>query len=111
MTIYQILQEVLGEIGLPIEPDFDGGGAEKYITWTLVTTGAAITGDGRAQEKVSRIVIHLFLDREEEYSGLEEEIFDALDGSDLFTAPEVGGYVEPDNKTRHITFECEVERT
>lgn len=108
MTIYEKIAEALESLNIPIEEDFFGDGEPEYITYTLTRDGAAVMADDEPQHEVADLQIHWFLPRDIEYHENQRQIRRRLlDGG--FTWPVVTTLVEPDNKTRHIIFECEVE--
>lgn len=108
MTICQKIAEALDGLEIPIEEDFFGDGESQYITYTLKKDKAAVIADGRPQNEVAELMIHWFLPRDISYTATQKQIrYMLLDAG--FTWPEVTNIVEPDNKTRHIVFECEVE--
>lgn len=109
MTIHQAVKAALSDVQLPVTADFNGGGEKRYITWTLSTDYGVVYGDNRPLENIASIVIHLFLPASEAYSGVRRQVRQALVDSEMFTWPTVGMFIEPDEKTRHITFECDVE--
>lgn len=108
MTIYQKIASALMATEIPVEEDFYGDGEAEYITYTLSKDTAAVIADEEPQNEVAEIVIHWFLPRDREYSETQKTIRRMLLNAG-FTWPQVTVVVEPDNKTRHIVFECEVE--
>lgn len=108
MTIYQKIEAALASLEIPIEEDFFGDGADEYITYTLVRDGAAVMADGAPQNEVAQLQIHYFLPRSKEYDATRKQIRNLLLAAE-FTWPVVTVLVEPDDKTRHIIFETEVE--
>lgn len=108
MTIYQKIETALASLEIPIEEDFFGDGADEYITYTLVRDGAAVIADGAPQNEVSELQIHYFAPRSKEYDAIRKQIRKLLLEAD-FTWPVVTVLIEPDNKTRHIIFETEIE--
>ena len=108
MTLYQKIDEALSSLGIPIEEDFFGDGQTEYITFTLTRDSAAVMADGEPAYETALLAIHWFLPRSKEYADTQKKIRRLLLDAD-FTWPTVTVIVEPDNKTRHIVFECEVE--
>lgn len=108
MTICQKIEAALGSLNIPIEEDFFGDGADEYITYTIVRDYAAVMADGTPQNEVTQLQIHYFLPRSREYDATRKRIRKLLLEAE-FTWPVVTILVEPDNKTRHIVFETEIE--
>ena len=108
MTIYQKISDALESLNIPIEEDFFGDGQTEYITYTLVEDHAAVMADCEPSNEVASLQIHWFLPRTKEYANIQKQIRNLLLAAE-FTWPIVSVIVEPDNKTRHIVFECEVE--
>lgn len=108
MTIYQKIEAALSELDIPIEEDFFGDGNSEYITYTVVRDYAAVSADNQPVNEVTSLYIHYFLPRSKEYDETRKRIRKLLLDAD-FSWPVVTVIVEPDNKTRHIIFETEVE--
>ena len=108
MTIYEKISDALALLQIPIEEDFFGDGEDEYITFTLIRDGAAISADDEPVHEVADLQIHYFLPRDREYAETQKRIRRLLLEAG-FTWPAVTVIVEPDDKTRHIVFECELE--
>ena len=108
MTIHQKIKNALASTGIPVKEDYYGGGLNEYITWTLVRDRAAVIADGTPTNEVAEVFIHYFLPRNKAYTANRKLIRQLLLAAD-FTWPTVSDMEEPDGKTRHIVFECEVE--
>ena len=108
MTIHQKIKNALASTGIPVKEDFYGGGLNEYITWTLVRDHAAVIADNKPTNEVAELQIHWFLPRSKSYSTTRKIIRHLLCDSE-FTWPVVTTIEEPDGKTRHIVFECQVE--
>lgn len=109
MTIYQKLQDALEELQIPIKEDFFGGGATEYITWTETGESFTFMGNDEPINDVVGLYIHWFLPRNKKYSETATRIRRMLLAGD-FTWPKMQSVEEPDKTTRHIVFECQVER-
>lgn len=108
MTVNELLIQTLGQFDLDVTPDFTGGGAKEYITFTFPEEKAALYGDNDPLAVVSEIQIHYFLPAGKDYLENKKKIRNVLHAAG-FTYPSVMVLMEPDNKTRHIIFECEIE--
>jgi hypothetical protein len=108
MTLFQKIDTALDGLGIPVEEDFFGDGQKQYITFTLTRDGAAVMADNEPQNEVADLQIHWFLPRDIEFFSTQKQIRRRLLNAG-FTWPVITSLVEPDNKTRHIIFECEVE--
>lgn len=108
MTIHQKIKTALASLNIPVKEDFYGGGLEEYITWTLTRDRAALIADEKPVNEVSEVMIHYFLPRNKAYTTTRKSIRQLLLAAD-FTWPTVTVIEEPDGKTRHIVFECEIE--
>ena len=87
---------------------FFGGGNSEYITFNYVKDGAELFADDQPIEDISSMQIHYFLPSTKDYLEAKRKIRRAIleEGG---TYPDVTVLMEPDNKTRHIVFECEFE--
>lgn len=108
MTVNALIIQTLKQFCSHITPDFFGGGAEEYITFTFSNDSAAVFGDNVPLDVVSEVQIHYFLPAYKDYLENKKRMRQALLAAG-FTYPEVTVLMEPDNKTRHIIFECEIE--
>ena len=108
MTIYQKLRGAMEDLDIPLKEDFMGGGEEEYITWTETGESKSVMADDEPILDVKGLYIHWFLPRKKKHSETETRIRRMLLAGG-FTWPKVTTITEPDNKTRHIVFECEVE--
>lgn len=108
MTVNERIIQALEQSGLEVTPDFTGGGAKEYITFTFPEERAVLHGNNEPLAVVSEVQIHYFLPIEKNYLKNKKEIRKALFSAG-FTYPTVTVLTEPDNKTRHIIFECEIE--
>ena len=99
MTINQKIINALKPLGIPVTSDFFGGGNSEYITFNYVKDGV---------EDISLMQIHYFLPSTKDYLEAKRKIRRVIleEGG---TYPDVTVLMEPDNKTRHIVFECEFE--
>ena len=80
----------------------------EYITYTLIRDGAVVSADDAPVHDVALLQIHWFLPRDIEYDATKKQIRKLLLDAG-FTWPIITTLTEPDNKTRHIIFECELE--
>lgn len=108
MTIHQKIKKALQDFGITVTEDFFGGDNEEYITFNLATDKAVMYADDDPEHDVASVQIHWFLPVEKNYLAGKKEIRRSLHENG-FTYPEVTVIVEPDNKTRHIVFVCNVE--
>lgn len=85
-----------------------GGGNSEYITFNYVKDGAELFADNQPVEDISLMQIHYFLPSTKDYLEAKRKIRRVIleEGG---TYPDVTVLMEPDNKTRHIVFECEFE--
>lgn len=108
MTIYQKIESALSSLNIPIEENFFGDGEDEYITFTVIRDYAAVSADNQPVNEVVNLQIHYFLPRSKEYDSTRKQIRKLLLDAD-FAWPVVTVLVEPDNKTRHIIFDTDVE--
>jgi hypothetical protein len=108
VTVNQKIRNALQGLGLPISEDFYGGDEKEYITHNLVTDEASAYADDGPISDTAHIQIHWFLPVEKNYLSGKKQIRRSL-FENGFTSPEVDGFVEPGNETRHIVFICDVE--
>lgn len=108
MTIHQKIKNALKGFGIPVTEDFFGGDNEEYLTFNLVADKAVTHADDAPVHDVANVQIHWFLPVGKNYLARKKEIRKNLHDNG-FTYPEVAVLVEPDNKTRHIVFVCDVE--
>ena len=108
MTINQKIIKALKPLGIPVTSDFFGGGNSEYITFNYVKDGAELFADNQPVEDISLMQIHYLLPSTKDYLEAKRKIRRAIleEGG---TYPDVTVLMEPDNKTRHIVFECEFE--
>ena len=108
MTINQKIIKALKPLGITVTSDFFGGGNSEYITFNYVKDGAELFADDQPIEDISSMQIHYFLPSTKDYLEAKRKIRRAIleEGG---TYPDVTVLMEPDNKTRHIVFECEFE--
>lgn len=106
MTVNQILIDALSPLGIPVTPDFNGGGAKEYITFNCVDDSGAVFGDDAPILDVALMQIHYFLPLNKDYLGTRKKIRRRLFEAG-FTFPEVEELTE--ETKRHIIFECEIE--
>nr|DAG42183.1 MAG TPA: Protein of unknown function (DUF806) [Caudoviricetes sp.] len=108
MTVNQKIINALQFIRIPVTADFFGGGKEEYVTFNYVTDKGVVFADNEPTEDVVTLQIHYFLPSEKNYLDNKRKIRKALLGAGC-TYPDVTVLMEPDNKTRHVAFECEIE--
>lgn len=106
MTVNEIIINALSPFGLSIDPNFDGGGKEEYITFNYADDTGECFADDAPTCVVAYMQIHYFLPIEKNYLQKKKELRNALFDAG-FTYPEVTVLTE--GKTRHIIFECEIE--
>lgn len=108
MTINQKIIKALKPLGIPVTSDFFGGGNSEYITFNYVKDGAELFADNQPVEDISLMQIHYFLPSTKDYLEAKRKNRRVIleEGG---TYPDVTVLMEPDNKTRHIVFECEFE--
>lgn len=108
MTVNQIIIEALEPFDIPITPDFYGDGNEEYITFNYADDRAKLYSDDAPVSDIAYMQIHYFLPAKKNYLENKKKIRRTLHENG-FTYPEVTELIEPDNKIRHIIFECEIE--
>jgi len=107
LTVNEKIVQAMKPFGLPVVADFFGGGNKEYITFNY-SDSAALSGDDRPVEDVAEVQIHYFLPMDKDYLDIKRRMRAALLDAG-FTYPDATVLAEPDGKTRHIIFECEVE--
>lgn len=108
MTINQKIIKALKPLGIPVTSDFFGGGNSEYITFNYVKDGAELFADDQPIEDISSMQIHYFLPSTKDYLEAKEK-FAGRSWKKMERILDVTVLMEPDNKTRHIVFECEFE--
>lgn len=108
MTVNQKIINALQFLQIPITADFFGGGKEEYVTFNYVTDEGEVFADDEPTEDITGLQIHYFLPSDRNYLDNKRKIRKALLKAGC-TYPDVTVLMEPDNKTRHIVFECEIE--
>ena len=108
MTVNKKIINALQFLRIPITADFFGGGKEEYITFNYVTDSGEVYADNELTEDVVSLQIHYFLPSDRNYLENKRKIRKALMEAGC-TYPDVTIIMEPDNKTRHLIFECEIE--
>ena len=108
MTVNARIREALGFLSIPVTADFFGDGETEYITFNYVTDQGILYADNEAVADVAKMQIHYFLPATKNYLENKKKIRKALQEAG-FTWPDVTVLMEPDQKTRHLTFECEIE--
>lgn len=108
MTVNKRIIDALNPLGIPVTADFFGDGGEEYITFNYVTDKGALYADDEPEADVAEMQVHYFLPATKNYLENKKKIRKALLEAG-FTWPDVTVLMEPDQKTRHLTFECEIE--
>lgn len=107
----QKIYKAMGCFGIPVTPDFFGGGEEEYITFNYADDRATAFADDEPLLVEADMQIHYFLPAKKSYLEAKKQMRRALFEAG-FTYPEVTEFVEPDGRgggTRHIVFECRIE--
>ena len=108
MTVNKRIIDALSPLGIPVTADFFGDSEEEYITFNDVTDKGALYADNEPVADVAEMQVHYFLPTTKNYLENKKKIRKALLAAG-FTWPDVTVLTEPDQKTRHLTFECEIE--
>ena len=108
MTVNKRIINALSPLGIPVTADFFGDGKAEYITFNYVTDKGALYADNEPVADVAEMQVHYFLPTTKNYLENKKKIRKALLAAG-FTWPDVTVLTEPDQKTRHLTFECEIE--
>lgn len=106
MTVNEKIIEALSSVGVPVTPDFNGGGKQEYITFNFADDRAVEFGDDAPLFDVAYMQIHYFLPSEKNYRETKKRIRKLLFDAG-FTFPDVTEVTE--GKKRHLVFECEIE--
>lgn len=105
VTVNQKIIEAVEPLGVTVTPDFDGGGANEYITFNYVDDRGEEFGDDTPLFDVAYMQVHYFLPREKDYLEKKKRIRGLLFKAG-FTYPVVSELIE--GKKRHLIFECEI---
>lgn len=108
MTVNEKIIQALEALKIPVTSDFFGGKQEEYITFNYADDRAVFSADDGPEEDVAYMQIHYFLPAGKDYLENKRKIRKALLKAG-FTYPDATVLMEPDNRTRHIIFECEIE--
>ena len=108
MTVNQRIIQALKAFNVPVTSDFFGGGNNEYITFNYENDKGEVFADDLPTEDIASMQIHYFLPSSKDYLKIKKDIRNVLLDAGA-TYPNVTVLMEPDNKTRHLVFECEFE--
>lgn len=109
MTVNETIIQALKSLGYPVKPDLYTGKEKHYFTFNYANDRGEDFGDDEPQEAVASIQVHFFCPLSEDYLEIKEKIRDLLTDAG-FTYPEITELNEPENKIRHLVYECEIEK-
>lgn len=108
MTVNEMIIKALEPFGIPVTPDFSGGGAQEYFTFNYADDRAVDFGDDEPLHAVAYMQIHYFAPMEKDYLLLKKKTRKTLLNAG-FTYPEVIDATIQDGGIRHLVFECNIE--
>ena len=107
MTAFEKIKSALDPLGIPVTPDFFGGGAAEWITYNEAGDFGRDDGDDAPGCNLVGVQIHYFLPMSRDYLENKRAIRHALRAAG-FTYPSVTVITDKELDTRHIIYECEI---
>lgn len=110
MNLNELLRELLGVTGLPVEQDEYTGKSKKYIIFVYEDEHPAAHGDNAVTADTAYIQIQLITPKDFNYFTLKKEIRNSLEGAGFLvtsTRSFLGDAANGTEKTRQTIFHTE----
>lgn len=110
MNLNEMLTELLGHTGLPVEQDEYVGHSKKYIIFVYEDETPAEHGDNKVLADTAYIQIQLITPKNFDYFPLKEQIRDLLEGAGFIvtsTRSFLGTAITGTEKVRQTIFHAE----
>ncbi len=107
MNLNELLQQLLGRTGLPVEQDEYTGKQDKYIIYVYEDESPETASDNRVTSDTAYLQIQLITPKNFNYFNLKKQIRDLLEGAD-FCVTSIRSFLGDvnvgTNKTRQTVF-------